>query len=255
MSGTCYHCGQHIPDGTDLSVAIDGTPREMCCLGCQAVAHSIVDSGLGDYYRNRDALPGSPREAMPEDLGNLLLYDHAEFQKSFFRALGENERGTDVRPAVPAFMTAASADVYRVVTVDGYEIKATEWHDFYTSRGKIKLKDLKPGDELLIQSGKGQFGERGSPELGLLLGLLTGDGHFTNRGKGQEAAVVNLWGADRGYADTVVAYINDLIAAVSDGPPSMDRSPRTSAGRAIARRKAIAAPVDCATSSARLTPS
>jgi len=52
-------------------------------------------------------------------------------------------------------MTSSSADVYRVVTQDGYEIKATEWHDFYTNRGKIKLKELKPGDELLIQSGKG----------------------------------------------------------------------------------------------------
>lgn len=133
------------------------------------------------------------------------------------RALGEG-KGTAVRPAVPAFMTSASADVYRVVTQDGYEIKATKWHDFYTSRGKIKLKDLKPGDELLIQSGKGQFGQQGSAELGLLLGLLTGDGHFTNRGKGNQAAVVNLWGLDRGYADTVVGYINDLIAAVSDGP-------------------------------------
>ena len=92
-------------------------------------------------------------------------------------------------------MTSPSADVYRVVTQDGYEIKATEWHDFYTTRGKIKLKDLKPGDELLIQSGKGQFGGCGSAELGQLLGLLTGDGHFTNRGKGKEAAVVNLWGA------------------------------------------------------------
>ena len=55
-------------------------------------------------------------------------------------------------------MTSTSADVYRVVTKDGYEIKATEWHDFYTTRGKIKLKDLKVGDELLVQSGKGQFG-------------------------------------------------------------------------------------------------
>ena len=55
-------------------------------------------------------------------------------------------------------MTAPSADVYRVTTKDGYEIKATEWHDFYTTRGKIKLKDLKIGDELLVQSGKGQFG-------------------------------------------------------------------------------------------------
>ncbi len=133
------------------------------------------------------------------------------------RALGEG-KGVAVRPAVPAFMTAESADVYKVTTEDGYEIKATEWHDFYSSRGKIKLKDLKEGDELLIQSGKGQFGQQGSLELGLLLGLLTGDGHFTNRGKGQEAAVVNLWGGDRNYADTVVGYINDLIAAVSDGP-------------------------------------
>ena len=132
------------------------------------------------------------------------------------RALGHDEKGTAIRPAVPAFMTAESADVYRVVTEDGYEIKATEWHDFYTTRGKIKLKDLKPGDELLIQSGKGQFGREGNLQLGLLLGLLTGDGHITNRGKGQQAAVVNLWGLDRDYADAVVAHINALIAGVSE---------------------------------------
>jgi ribonucleoside-diphosphate reductase alpha chain len=128
----------------------------------------------------------------------------------------DSVRGVTTRPAVPAFQTAASADVFRVRTLAGYEIKATEWHDFYTTRGKIKLKDLKPGDELLIQSGKGQFGTSGSAELGTLLGLLTGDGHFTNRGKGQQAAVINLWGADRDYADQVVTYINGLIASVSE---------------------------------------
>ncbi len=131
------------------------------------------------------------------------------------RALGEGEGGTTVRTAVPAFMTAPSADVYRVVTEAGYEIKATEWHDFYTTRGKIKLKDLKPGDELLIQSGKGQFGGCGHAALGVLLGLITGDGHITNRGKGQQAAVVNLWGADRDYADVLVSYINDMITGWS----------------------------------------
>jgi ribonucleoside-diphosphate reductase alpha chain len=133
------------------------------------------------------------------------------------RALDEG-MGVAVRPAVPAFMTSSSADVYRVVTQDGYEIKATEWHDFYTNRGKIKLKDLKPGDELLIQSGKGQFGGCGSAELGQLLGLLTGDGHFTNRGKGEEAAVINLWGADRAVAGNVVSYVNSLIAGCAEHP-------------------------------------
>jgi ribonucleoside-diphosphate reductase alpha chain len=126
--------------------------------------------------------------------------------------------GTAVREAVPAFMTSPSADVYRVVTKDGYEIKATEWHDFYTTRGKIKLKDLKPGDELLVQSGKGQFGGRGSEQLGVLLGLLTGDGHFTNRGDGKNAAVVNLWGEDRDYAEQVVGYVNSLIAGFANTP-------------------------------------
>ena len=64
----------------------------MCCYGCQAVAQSIVDNGLEDYYRSRDALPESPREAMPDILQRLALFDHAEFQKSFVKALGENER-------------------------------------------------------------------------------------------------------------------------------------------------------------------
>jgi ribonucleoside-diphosphate reductase alpha chain len=133
------------------------------------------------------------------------------------RALGEG-MGVTVREAVPAFMTSPSADVYRVTTEDGYEIKATEWHDFYTTRGKIKLKELKSGDELLVQSGKGQFGGCGSEELGALLGLLTGDGHFTNRGRGKNAAVVNLWGEDRDYAQEVVAYINSMIAGWQHRP-------------------------------------
>ena len=127
------------------------------------------------------------------------------------RALGQG-LGVDVREAVPAFMTSQSAEVYRVVTKAGYEIKATEWHDFYTTRGKIKLKDLKPGDELLIQSGKGQFGGCGNAELGQLLGLLTGDGYFTNRGKNQQSAVINLWGNDRVLAEQIVAMVNHLIA-------------------------------------------
>src|SRR5215813_19605 len=126
------------------------------------------------------------------------------------RALGEG-MGVTVRAAVPVFMTAPSADVYRVVTKDGYEIKATEWHDFYTTRGKIKLKDLKPGDEVLVQSGKGQFGGCGNQELGLVLGLITGDGHFTNRGRGKTAAVINLWGEDRDFAQEIVSIVNSMI--------------------------------------------
>jgi len=90
------------------------------------------------------------------------------------RTLDDEVRGTTVRPAKPAFMTATKADVYRVETADGYEIKATAWHEFYTQRGKVRLAELRAGDELLIQSGKGQFGTEGSAELGRLLGAIAG---------------------------------------------------------------------------------
>ena len=128
------------------------------------------------------------------------------------RSLEMDGRGVETRPAKPAFMTARQAPVYRVRTEDGYEIKATEWHDFYVERGKVKLRDLKIGERILVQSGKGQFGHQGSEDLGLLLGLIAGDGHFTNRGKEQQAAVITLWGEDRALADRVAAYVNTLIA-------------------------------------------
>lgn len=127
----------------------------------------------------------------------------------------DGERGTAVRAAKPAFMTAYEADVYRVETEDGYEIKATAWHDFYTQRGKIKLHELRAGDELLVQSGKGQFGTEGSAELGTLIGLITGDGHFTNRGNGENAAILNFWGEDRAFAPAIAAAVNELIAGMA----------------------------------------
>ncbi|MFB0935534.1 MAG: heavy metal translocating P-type ATPase, partial [Propionivibrio sp.] len=88
----CYHCGLPIPPDVALAVRVGGQERAVCCIGCQAVAQAIVANGLEDYYRNRDALPDSPREALPTVLESLVLYDHADFQKGFVHALSEHER-------------------------------------------------------------------------------------------------------------------------------------------------------------------
>ncbi|WP_300318486.1 heavy metal translocating P-type ATPase [Accumulibacter sp.] len=93
--GDCYHCGQPVPAAVDLAVSIDGQPRAMCCGGCQAVAQAIVGNGLGDYYRNRDALPDSPREALPAIVEGLQIYDHPDFQRSFVRALADGDGGSE----------------------------------------------------------------------------------------------------------------------------------------------------------------
>ena len=42
---------------------------------CIIVAAAIVGNGLGDYYRHRDALPASQREALPQALIDLGLPD------------------------------------------------------------------------------------------------------------------------------------------------------------------------------------
>jgi len=92
----CYHCGLPIGAGMPRMVTLGGVPRAMCCAGCEAVAQAIADAGLDDYYRHRDALPDSRREAMPPDLEELGLFDHPEFQKSFVRPAGEGEREADL---------------------------------------------------------------------------------------------------------------------------------------------------------------
>ncbi|MCX7147950.1 MAG: heavy metal translocating P-type ATPase [Rhodocyclales bacterium] len=92
----CYHCGLPIPVGTEFPVEIDQVRREMCCAGCQAVAQAIVGNGLSDYYRHRDAMPESQREALPQIVADFGLFDHPDVQKNFVRraegAAGEHEQ-------------------------------------------------------------------------------------------------------------------------------------------------------------------
>jgi len=136
------------------------------------------------------------------------------------RALGAEgqARRTELRPAVPAFMTARDAEVFQVTTAEGYELRATAWHELYTQRGKIRLADLRPGDELWVQAGKGQFGTQGDAALGELLGLITGDGHFTHRGRGQECAVLSFWQHDRALAELAAQTVNLMIAGQALAP-------------------------------------
>lgn len=64
----------------------------MCCAGCEAVAQAIVSSELDEYYKHRDAMPESQREALPDSLKDLGLFDHPDFQKTFVRPTSEFER-------------------------------------------------------------------------------------------------------------------------------------------------------------------
>ncbi len=88
-TASCFHCGLPVPAGLDITVEIDGQPREMCCYGCQAVAQSIVDSGMADFYKYRTDKPARAEQIVPEFLSQLHAYDNPAVQKQFVTEQGD----------------------------------------------------------------------------------------------------------------------------------------------------------------------
>ncbi|MBL0711504.1 MAG: cadmium-translocating P-type ATPase [Colwellia sp.] len=82
-SRLCFHCNEPIPVGLDLSVNIDNTIQPMCCIGCQAVAQTIVDNNLTQYYTVRTEPATKGAELVPEQLQKNQLLDEAVLQSEF----------------------------------------------------------------------------------------------------------------------------------------------------------------------------
>ncbi|MCK5262468.1 MAG: heavy metal translocating P-type ATPase [Gammaproteobacteria bacterium] len=79
----CFHCGLPVPKQLNIQVTINGKDEAMCCYGCQAVAQSIVDSGMEDFYKFRTAPSQKAEEIVPEFLQQLKAYDNPQVQKQF----------------------------------------------------------------------------------------------------------------------------------------------------------------------------
>ncbi|XQW83634.1 heavy metal translocating P-type ATPase [Thalassotalea piscium] len=83
MSSHCFHCGEVIPKGIDLTVNIDQTLQPMCCIGCQAIAETIVSNGLTEYYRFRTEVAPKGEFLIPDELAKKKLLDDDALQDEF----------------------------------------------------------------------------------------------------------------------------------------------------------------------------
>jgi len=79
----CFHCNELIPKGIELSVNINNKVQPMCCIGCQAVAQTIVDNNLTQYYTVRTEPATKGAELIPEQLQKNQLLDEAVLQSEF----------------------------------------------------------------------------------------------------------------------------------------------------------------------------
>ncbi len=92
MTERCFHCGLPAFDNR-FQLTLDTTPRTFCCAGCLAAAQTIIDSGLGDYYRfhDPDQTPAAP-PVNDRDRERLQLYDRDDVQQEFVRIETDTER-------------------------------------------------------------------------------------------------------------------------------------------------------------------
>ena len=88
----CFHCGLEVPEHLHLTVRFEDEEHETCCAGCQAVAQSIIDAGLGNYYKQRTADAEKSELPPPEVLSQLKLYDLPEVQADFVEVGAGDER-------------------------------------------------------------------------------------------------------------------------------------------------------------------
>ena len=107
MSKHCYHCNEDIPKGISLFVTIENQPAPMCCYGCQAVAQTIVDNHLTDYYKYRTEPANKSAELLPKQLQQNTLLDDDDLQSEFTHNIGEHKE--------------------TIVTVDGISCAACAW--------------------------------------------------------------------------------------------------------------------------------
>ncbi|HKT08663.1 MAG TPA: hypothetical protein VJR24_12255, partial [Gemmatimonadaceae bacterium] len=126
---------------------------------------------LGQYEATNPCVIGSTRLAT--DRG-LLTMEELERELTEIRVVTDDRvlairsaleggvavqtrRGTTLRHAVPVFRTRQNAPVFALTTAHGYTVTATDNHKFFTPNGLVALADLKPGDDILLQSGEGAW--------------------------------------------------------------------------------------------------
>ena len=131
------------------------------------------------------------------------------------RTMNLANRGTSVTSSTRMCKTAENADVFKVETKEGFELRATEWHKFYVVRDgeliKIPLNEIKVGDKVTVQSGGSAFGDFDDPDLAFVAGLIYADGTFSLT----NGASILLHGAKEIFKDKATAAVERILKRYS----------------------------------------
>ena len=90
----CFHCELPVATPQRYSTALLGETRAFCCPGCQAIAQTLVSSGLERFYLHRSKASTNPQALPAQPLDELALFDKPAAQKPFVRPSGTSVEAT-----------------------------------------------------------------------------------------------------------------------------------------------------------------
>lgn len=132
--------------------------------------------------------------------------------------------GVSVQVSSKMFKTAEAADVYKLSTAEGFEIRATEWHKFYVERDgevvKLQMNEIELGDKLLVQPSEGAFGYGEATDLAYLAGVIAADGTFSrsvgSSGNINASLRIDLHQEKRKYASRIETAAANVLSGRED---------------------------------------
>lgn len=145
MDKRCFHCHEPIPKGFNASLKIADQEQPFCCLGCMAIAETIITGGLESFYQHRTAASAKPDEFSQSNIDELRLYDDPELQKEFVE---KNKALSDITLSIGGITCAAciwllEKEISQLTGVHSFSINHTT-HKAHLSLdlNRVKLSDV-----------------------------------------------------------------------------------------------------------------
>ncbi len=108
QSEQCFHCGQAVIEPGKFELVISGQPEQMCCAGCRAVAQTIFENGLDEFYNYRDSSKSQkPGDLIPAILTKDEIYDRPGVRPRYVRSI--NQKLDEITLMVDGLTCAACA--------------------------------------------------------------------------------------------------------------------------------------------------
>jgi ribonucleoside-diphosphate reductase alpha chain len=172
--------------------------------------HNHMISSMGEIYSCNPCVTGD--SFVYTDYGLLTMRELYETQREF-DAVVDARFGFEQTfiPASKAFRTGIKP-VFKLKTREGYSLRATADHQIMTTRGYVRLGQLKKGDKIHILNRKGGFGVAGSLDLGRILGWLVSDGHINNLAN---SSVLSFLGTEQNLAPMSAEYVDKTVALLT----------------------------------------